>query len=220
MRVGFISENSLQTYKEKGNNEKAEILLFGFNGIGEVSYEKELKGESGFFEEAALLSKSEHCVVVSGCVTNTLGHKRRSAVVAENGKLLGISDALYAIDGNGSGAELRIYTTKVGKMGVVVGEDLYFSDTMRALSLCGCDFIVCPFDRVLSSLESVYLRVFAHSYGFPIYLCGKGFCMVADVKGEIAFSSPVSPCFFTFENRKEYHLIERRKCVKILKIDN
>lgn len=216
MRIGFVSRGALRGFKEEYcascNKEQADIFLFGFDGVGEVSYEKELKGESGFFEDVALLSKAGKNIVISGCITDTRGIKRKSAVVAEKGKLLGVSDMLHAIDGKiGCGAALKIYDTAHGKMGVVVAEDLFFADAVDSLAICGCDFIVCPFGRVTDSLQSVLLRAYAFRYGLPILFCGQGYCMLAQPTGELAFASPQSPVFVPFDSQREYHLIETRR---------
>ncbi len=210
MKVKFVHKGDLTDYKSETDG--ADILLFGFDCLGEVSYEKELKGESERFERAAKLSQKEGSVVVCGCITNTRGHKRKSALVAENGRILGVSDMLNGIDGEYScGAELRIYPTQAGKMGVLVAEDLYFPDTITALALCGSDFIVCPFGRGEKELTGALLRAGAFYSGVPIFLSGKGYCMAASPDGELAFSSPHNPVSFEFHHGKEYHLVERRR---------
>ncbi len=209
MQVRFVSKGSVMAYPSDG--EKVDVLLFGLDGLGEVSYEKELKGESNYFEEVARRSKEENCVVVSGCITDTRGHKRRSAVVAEKGKLLGVADMRSVVDGRfASGAEFRIYETQVGKMGVLIGEDLHFIEGAEALSLCGSDFIVCPYGKVTGELPSVLLRAHAYHFGTPMFLCGKGYAMAASPQGELLLSSPHSPVATDFPIRKEYHLVERR----------
>lgn len=215
MRIGFVNGGRVSEYTEREKRscerERADILIFGFEGLGEVSYEKELKGESNHFEEVAKLSKAEQNIVISGCVTDTRGHKRRSAIVAENGRLIGISDMLHAADGEvGSGASLKLYDTKIGKMGLAVADDLHFPDTVRALVLCGCDFIVCPFGRV-DGMQSVLLRAYAYCYGVPIFFCGIGYCMLAEASGSICFATPQSPAYTEFENKREYHVIETRR---------
>lgn len=215
MRIGFISRGRLGEYADREKaacgERKTDVLLFGFEGLGEVSYEKELKGESNYFEEVAKLSKREQNVVVCGCVTDTRGHKRKSAIVAENGRLIGVSDMLNVIDEEvGSGASLKIYDTKIGKMGLTVEGDLHFPDGVRSLALCGCDFIVCPFGRV-DEMQSVLLRAYAYCYGIPIFFCGIGYCMLAEPSGRIAFASPHSPVYTAFENVREYHVIETRR---------
>ena len=211
MKIRFVGRGRLREFKENYENDGEELLLLGFEGMGEVSYEKELKGESGFFEEAALLSKTAKGVVVCGCVTDTRGHKRKSAVVAESGKLIGVSDMLNVIDGAvGSGAILRVYETRAGRIGVAVAEDLLFPEVMRSLALCGSDFIVCPFARV-ESVHSVLLRASAYCNGLPVLFYGEGYSMLADPSGQIAFASPMSPAFFDCKITKEYHLVETRR---------
>ena len=209
MEVEFISQGALNAYCGDG---KAEVLLFSFNGMGVVRYECELKGESSYFEQAAQLSKQTKGIVVCGCITDTRGDKRKSALVAENGRLLGVTDRIHSIDGDFScGATVRVYDTKIGKMGVLVAEDLYFYETVKALTVCGSQFIVCPFDLPINSMETAYLRVYAHAFGIPLYLCGKGYSALALPNGELAFSSPVSPVKTSLEKGAEYHLIQTRK---------
>ncbi len=211
VRICFVGQDSLESV-EKTGVESADLFLFGFNGMGEVSYQKELKGETRFFETAAALSKKGGGTVVCGCITDTVGHKRKSALVAENGRILGVSDMLNVVDGEiGSGAALRVYDTKAGRMGVAVAEDLHFPDVVRSLALCGSDFIVCPFGGIKNSLQSVLLRAKAHTYGVPIFFCAQGYCMVAAPSGNLSFASPLSPVYTDFENVKEYHLIETRR---------
>ena len=209
MQVEFISQGGLNAYH---GDESAELLFFGFNGMGEVSYEKELKGESCNFEQAAQLSKRTRGVVVCGCITDTRGHKRKSALVAENGKLLGVSDRSHSIDGDFScGATLSVYDTKIGKMGVVVAEDLFFYETVKALALCGSRLIVCPYNRLTGEVETVYLRAYAHTFGIPVYLCAEGYSALALPNGELAFSSPISPIKTSLEKGAEYHLVQTRR---------
>ena len=223
MRICFVSGEKLSDFRARwdmwrGNGEtlekdrQADIFIFGFGGMGEVSYEKELKGETKAFEDAALLSKANKAVVVCGCITDTRGHKRKSALVAEKGRLKGVSDMLNVVDGEvGCGAALRVYETELGKMGVAVAEDLHFPEVVRSLAICGSDFIVCPFGKTVDALQSVLLRASAYCYGVPIFFCADGYCMLADASGQISFASPHSPVYVDFENVREYHLIETRR---------
>ncbi len=214
MRICFVSKGSLNAFSKRRvelTEVGADVIVFGFNGLGEVSYEKELKGETHYFEEAAALSKRTKAVTVCGCVTDTRGHKRRSVVVAENGKITGVSDMLNVVDGGVScGAALRVYETKAGKMGVIVAEDLLFPEVAKSLVVCGSDFIVCPYLK-LDELQSVLLRATAYFYGVPIFFCCDGYAMVAEASGRISFASPQSPVCAEFKPVKEYHLVETRR---------
>lgn len=217
MRICFINDETVGHYMQTLSkpcleDEGTDVAVFSFEGLGEVAYEKELRGETVAFEEIASLSKRLQGVVVSGCITSTRGHKRKSAVVAENGKLIGVSDMLHVLDGEvASGASLRVYDTKKGKMGVVVGNDLFFPEVFKSLSLCGSDFIVCVYPY-LQGVEQILLRANAFSYGVPILFCGNGYALIADTTGEVAFASAQSPAYMQFTAKKEYHLVETRRC--------
>lgn len=211
MRVCFVGEKDLRSFSDTLDiDDEADLILFGFNGVGEVSYERELKGQTKYFEEIAVLSKKAKNIVVCGCVTDAHGHKRKSAVVAENGKLLGVSDRIHCIDGDfGSGAIVRVYETKLGRMGVVVAEDLYFFDIFKTLAISGSDFIVCPFARA-DSVEECIIRAVAYCYGVPVFFCAQKCARIADISGELAFESAQSPIVTQFTAKKEYHLVETR----------
>ena len=215
MRICFVSKGTVASHLELEQKREAEdhadVVLFGFGGGEEVSYERELKGETRFFEDVATLSKTQKSIVVCGCVTDTLGHKRKSAVVAERGKLLGVSDMLHAVNREVSaGAALRVYNTKLGKMGVAVAEDLLFYDVMQALVMCGSDWIVCPFGR-LKAAEAILARADAYRFGVPILFCAEGYCMAVDGKGEVVFATPQSPALGDLKMTKEYRLVETRR---------
>ena len=211
MRICFVSKGTLNSFWDDYGGSDADILLFGFQALGEVSYERELKGETNFFEDVALLSKENKNIVVVGCVTDTRGLKRKSAVVAENGRILGVSDMLNSVDGEyNAGAALRVYDTSRGKIGVAVAEDLYFPELLRTLAVCGSDLILCPFGAIKDNTETLLLRAAAFSYGTAIGFCAVHYSMIADVTGETLFSSPMSPVEYSFERKQEYHLIETR----------
>ena len=108
-----------------------------------------------------------------------------------------------------AGAAVRVYETKAGRMGVAVAEDLYFPDVVKSLSVCGCDFIVCPFARA-DSVEECIIRAVAYCYGVPVFFCAQKCARIADISGELAFESAQSPIVTQFTAKKEYHLVETR----------
>ena len=211
MKIRFVCRGKVGALQENYECDGEGLIVFGFGGLGEVNYEKELKGESHFFEQVAGLSKEGKNVVVCGCVTDTRGLKRKSAIVAEKGRICGVSDMLRVTDGEvNAGAGLRLYETSMGRMGVIVGEDIQYSETIRAAVLCGSDFIVCPYGQVRDSFLQTLLRVYAYSYGAPILFCGDGYAYLVSPSGTIEFASP-QDAVVEFENVKEYHLIETRQ---------
>ncbi|MBE7085763.1 MAG: hypothetical protein E7366_01235 [Clostridiales bacterium] len=212
MRICFVNRENVKQFRERYDVKAADLFVFGFNDTQTVSYERELHRETTFFEEMVKFSKESNACTVCGCWTDMKGLKRKSAVVANEGKLLGVSDAIHSLDGaiNGGG-ELRVYETKAGKIGVIIAEDLYFPEIARDLALFGCDCIVCPFDKKMSSIHSALLRAEAFFYGTPLLFCAKEYCMLADGKGEVVFATPQSPAYADLELTKEYHFVETRR---------
>jgi len=212
MKIRFVGRGRLGDSSDDCEEADEDLTIFSFGCLEEVSYEKELKGESDFFEKAARLSKQTKKVVVCGCITDTRGLKRKSALVAENGRLIGVSDMTHAVDGGIScGAGLRVYDTKIGKLGIAVAEDVFFPEVIRSLCACGSDFIVCPYGLVTDGALPIVLRAYAYLYGVPIFLCGAGYCMIVNVDGTVSFATPQSPVSLSFESIKEYHVIQTRK---------
>ena len=79
MKIHFVTEGSLNEYWERGPKVNCDVLVFGFSGLGEVEYGRELAGETSKLEDLAILSREAGCVVLSGCMTASYGMRRRSA---------------------------------------------------------------------------------------------------------------------------------------------
>lgn len=194
-------------------DERSDLVVFG----GEwqtVDYQRELQGDTRFFQDATMLSKRLQSVVVCGCTTDTRGLRRKSAMVAQDGRLLGVSDRLHVLENNANcGATLRVYETKVGKMGVAVAEDLLFPEVFKTLALCGSEFIVCTFGQI-ENVHAVLARAHAYCFGVPILLCGKGYCLLAGENGEIAFASHNVRASVVLCPKPQYRIVQvRKKCI-------
>lgn len=212
MKICFVTKERLSEFWERAGGEDADLIFFPLFDDVTVSYERELKGETAYFEDVALLSKACGCTVVCGYNTSTRGIVRSSAVVAENGRILGVSDALSSIDGTRNcGAFLKVYETGAGRIGVAVAEDAYFPEVLRTLAACGSDFVLCPFSRRADGAENVVLRAAAFTYGTPVCLCSYGYAFAAGADGETAFASPMPVSFYDMEKNGEFHLIEWRQ---------
>ena len=108
MKICYLSDSRI---KKTNRLPPCDIALYPFSSLGQVDYEQELSGKSEKFEEMARLSGINKCAVLCGCLTLSRGLKRKSVAVAENGRLLGISDMLNVLDGDEykSGAGLGVY---------------------------------------------------------------------------------------------------------------
>ena len=213
MRICFVTGGSLAEFSGLNTQGAADVICGGFQTIGEVSYERELRGETGLFEDVALLSKERRNIVVCGCFTDARGIRRKSVVVAERGRILGVSDMVNRIDADEyrCGAGIKIYDTSVGKIGIVVAEDLYFSQVLQTLSVCGAEVALCLCEELNDSLEQTLMRAGAFLYGIPVCVCSYGYAQAADISGKVRFASPQNPCFYDLQREQEYHLVETRQ---------
>ena len=215
MKVCFVTEGSLDEFWETGIREvgSPDLLIFGFHGLRSLSYKKELDGETEYFQDIAILSKELGCAVISGCDTETYGIMRRSAVIADRGRILGVSDMAHAIDDSEfqSGGGFRVYDSSAGKIGLMVAEDLYFPETGRVLALCDADVIVSVFPVVENSLPQVMMRAAAFSNGVTVAMCATGYCQIADIRGEISLASGKKIVSAEIAPEKDYHLIACRR---------
>ncbi len=189
------------------------VVLFGFNGLGLVSYKKELEGETEYFHDLARLSNQLSSVVICGADTDTYGVFRHSAVIADKGKILGVSDMAHSIDDSEfvAGGNFRVYDTSAGKIGVIVGEDLFFPETARVLTLCDADIIVCILKKLDNLMPQIMLRALAFSNGVPMALCAKNYSAVADIRGNVAVSSTANITKAKVKIEKDFHLVSSRR---------
>lgn len=190
-----------------------DVLVFGFNGLGLVSYKKELSGETEYFRDLASLSKEFGGVVVCGCDTDTYGVFRHSAVIADKGKILGVSDMVHSIDDSEfvPGGNLRVYDTSRGKIGLIVGEDLYFPEVPRVLTLCDADVIICIFKKLEGVMPQIMLRAGAFANGVSMALCAKNYACLADSFGSIAVAGSGEIIKAKAGTEKDFRLISSRR---------
>lgn len=190
---------------------RCDIAVFGFRGLGEVDYENELKGVTDKFEDAARLSKSADCGVLSGCKTVSRGILRKSVAAADRGKLLGISDMTHVLDSEDykSGAGLGVYTLGGYKIGLCIENDLLFPDGLKAMALCGCNAIVAFLEELKDNIPPLLIRAYSYLYGVPIILCAGNTACYAEVSGEIATS--VQPyALYDVSLRNRYRVVTTR----------
>ncbi len=215
MEVCFVTKETLNGIWEKDvkSVSKSNVVIFGFNGLGLVSYKKELAGETEYFQDLANFSKQISSIVISGADTDNYGIFRQSVVVAEKGKILGVTDKLYTtVDCEYSpGGCFRVYDTSIGKIGVIVGEDLFFSDSTKILSMCDADFIVCVFKKIQSHMPVITLRSQAYCNGIPMAICSNGYAVLCDAKGSVLLSGGGNVIKTKIKTGKEYSLITSRK---------
>lgn len=191
---------------------ECDVALFGFGGLGEVDYERELKGETEKFEEAARLSRGVDCGLLCGCRTVSRGLVRKSVAVSDRGKLLGISDMLHVLDGEDfkSGAALGFYRVNGCKVGLCIENDILFPDTVKSLAMCGCNVIVSVMEEIKDNLPPLLIRAYAYLYGIPVIMAAGKTAYFADISGAIATSTQ-NITLFEISPKNQYHIVTTRR---------
>lgn len=215
MKIIFVTADSVNRVWQERLTElgKQDLVVFGFNGLGLVNYKKELGGETEYFQDLARLSRQLSSVVVCGCDTDTYGVFRHSAVIADKGRILGVSDAVHAIDESEfvAGGTFRVYDTSAGKIGLVVAEDLFFPESARVLTLCDADIIVCLFKKLDSLMPQIMIRSGAFANGVAMALCAKNYAALADIRGDIKVAGSGDIIHAEIKIEKDYHLVSSRR---------
>ena len=157
------------------------------------------------------VSRAASCGVVCACKTVSRGVRRKSAAVADRGKLLGIADMNHVFGGEEykSGACLGLYSVGGYKVGVCIENDLYFPEGVRALSACGCNVIVAVTEELTGFMPPLLIRAYAYLYGVPVVMCAGKTAYFAETSGEVAGSNqPVS--LFETDPKNCYRLVGTR----------
>ncbi len=215
MKVRFFTNSTINQVEEQKITglDKSDLVVFGFNGLGLVSYKKELSGETEYFCDLAKLSKQLNSVIVCGCDTDTYGVFRHSAVIADKGKILGVADMMHQINDSEyvAGGAVKVYETSAGKIGVLIAEDLFFPSLTEILSLCDADVIVCVFMRIDSLMPQVVLRAMAYINGLPMCLVAKSYALAVNAQGEVQFQSGGDNQTCQIKKEKSYRQISVKR---------
>ena len=214
MKVCFVNGNVNTVWQEQLDAVSAQdIIVFGFGGLGLVSYKKELSGETEYFQDVASLSKQTQSVVICGCDTGNYGVYRHSIVIADKGKLLGVSDMAHSFDDSefASGGNFRVYDTHVCKIGLIVSEDLYFPEVPRVLALCDADLIVCVMKKADNVMPTVMLRAGAFANGVAMCLHSENYSCVSDIRGNVTGGNGKKVFKTEVKIEKDYRLISSRR---------
>ncbi len=190
-----------------------DVLVFGFLGVDVINYKNELSGKDSNLSMLAKYSKMGNKVVLSGAITDNYGIIRKSCLVAENGKLLGISDMNLCLDKApfSSGCGHRIYQTKSYRIGVLVGDDIIDVDSVKAMALLGADVIISLISTEEKPQYSVLIRAYSYLFGLPVVLLTRDSVLASDMNGEICGGSKNEESRIIIPIKKNYRLCQLKR---------
>ena len=212
MKVCFVSRGRVEAFSPK-DSQNSEIIVFGFGGIKELNYKKELKGESEELVKIGRLSKECNATIICGTETENYGIKRISVVVADKGKIIGIADmnSKNIACGYSSGGGYKIVSTAVGKIGILVAEDLFCVEAVKSMSLCETDLIINVYPHFSDNKASITSRAYSLLFGVPMGVLASNLTLATSINGEVLFSSPQDIICWEIPTKKVYREITSKQ---------
>jgi len=119
------------------------LMIIAHGVIKGVNLVTELEGKTVTLKKLALWSKREDLIIIAGIDARINDDTYCSAVVIDKGAILGISDMTHVIDDEYTpGNSLRLYDTSEGLIGLIVGDDIFYPECIRALCISGAKMLV------------------------------------------------------------------------------
>lgn len=149
----------------------ADLTIVPFGHLSEIDYKKELAGESGVLVKLGKIARNNGGSTLFCAPTDNHGIKKISAFLFEFGKLVSIFDL------NEGGK----YSPSFGvgsfgqngkKCGVLIGDDLFDCDLVKALSLCGSCLIIDLYPDFLSKNHVCAVNFYSYVYGLDFICVG------------------------------------------------
>ncbi len=161
-----------------------DLTVVPFGVIGEIDYKKELGGETKELVKLGHLSKKQGNACLFCAPSDNHGLKRLSAFLFEKGRLSSIFDVN---DGSGKySPSYGVGTFNVNgvKAGVLIGDDGFDCDLVKALSLCGCSAIIDIYPDFCNEKRENAACFFSYAFGIDYLSVGtdKTICCVAGGK--------------------------------------
>ena len=209
----YLNTSSSVFEVNKEEYKDSQIVIFNQNGLNKINYKNELNGSQNILTDFAKISKNSSKILIAGAFSDNYGVKRKSCVVAEKGKLLGITDMCLSIEGNSFsiGGNHKVFQTSICKIGIVVDDDILDFDGIKAMSLCDADII---FSVVFSDEKPQYnylIRAYSYLFGLPIVMITNNSVIASDANGEILSGGKLPKLNAVIPIKKNYKLITSKK---------
>ena len=167
----------------------ADLTVFG-RPLPAVSYRKELAEQTRVLSRCGEKSLETGGAALFFADTESYGVLRRSVIVADKGKVLGVSDELGVTKrGYSAGSTVRVYETSAGNLGVLAGNDLLRYEPAHALSLAGSD-ILCHLTSERRRELPVLSQAFGYLLGIPVLSVSPGIAILSGTEGDLLAASP------------------------------
>ncbi len=156
-------------------NVNADLTVVPFGTVGEIDYATELSGDT---KELVALGRSSKRLANGGGYTlvgapsKNRAIRRLSGFLFENGRLSSIFDVNVGTAKYSPSYGVGVFNCKGTKCGVLLGDDCYSPDLVKALSLCGCGLIIDLYPDLLTEMRETAARFYSFTFGLDFLTVG------------------------------------------------
>lgn len=151
------------------------LILLGYEILPKICYREEISGKSNELYKLIKYSKKYSCTILAFTEFDLFGKQTFSVFGCSNGKILGIADQCC----NGlENCELKIFKTNLGKIGIVVGNDIFELKNSRLLAENNADFLIHFFAEKIDQRLLSFVYVNGYLNNLHIISLNKNSCLV------------------------------------------
>lgn len=146
----------------------ADLTVVPFGAVGEIDYATELSGDTKELVALGRLSKrstSGGGYTIVGAPSKNRAIRRLSGFLFENGRLSSIFDVNVGSAKYSPSYGVGVFNCKGTKCGVLLGDDCYSLDLVKALSLYGCGLIIDLYPDLLTEMRETAARFYSFTFG-------------------------------------------------------
>lgn len=158
------------------NHADADLSVVPFGAVGEIDYATELSGDTKALVTLGRSSKRSANVggyTLVGAPSKNRAIRRLSGFLFENGRLSSIFDVNNGSTKYSPSYGVGVFNCKGTKCGVLLGDDCYTPDLVKALSLCGCGLIIDLYPDLLTEMHETAARFYSFVFGLDYLTVGK-----------------------------------------------
>ncbi|MDR3293689.1 MAG: hypothetical protein LBT20_06300 [Clostridiales bacterium] len=143
MNIVTVRDRGLMEEGGFGELSEGDILIAGFGTTDDFNYMSEFVGKTEDLKRYVRLSGEKKIVLIAATVSRLFGKSYRTAIVVHKGNILGVSDQTHKTRTELTlGNSLKLYETDCGKLGILLGEDIFFPECALALTEAGADRLI------------------------------------------------------------------------------
>lgn len=120
---------------------KIDLAVFSYETLPIISYKKEIEGETNYISYFVNLSKKLNALVFVGSKFDLYGKEYHSILAVEKGGILGIVDSVLE-ERMDQKNEFTFFDTSLGKIGILVNEDLFLNKAVKTRKQKGVDWFI------------------------------------------------------------------------------